>query len=267
MTPGSRGGTEDTPFLLLSIREGADVVADEHAAFARYLGVPAAGLERWQLGAEPLPESLADGLRAGRWAGLILGGGSFTWSDLEEGKSAAQRRAEADLARLLDVVVPHGVPFLGVCYGVGTVGSWAGGQVDTTYGEPVGATWVELTEEGRADPLFADLPDRFAAYGAHKEALRVPPPAAVVLATSPTCPVQAFRLGEHAYVTQFHPELDLAGLEVRVRAYAHHGYFDPAEADDLLARAAATDVAAPMRVLAAFARRYGSDVTRTGSKS
>ena len=33
---------------------------------------------------------------------------------------------------------------------------------------------------------------------------------AVLLASSPTCPVQAFRIGSHVYATQFHPELDAA---------------------------------------------------------
>ncbi|WP_370248503.1 glutamine amidotransferase [Nocardioides sp.] len=245
-----------TRFLLLSIRDGEEVVRDEHEAFARHLGVPVAAVERHQLGVDPVSPSLLADVAARRWDGLVLGGGSFTWSDPAEAKSPVQQAAEADLAHLLDVVVPGGVPFLGVCYGVGTVGSWAGGVVDTTHGEPVGATWVELTDAGRADPLFAAMPDRFAAYGAHKEALSTPPPDAVVLATGPTCPVQAFRLGAHAYVTQFHPELDLAGLTVRVRAYAHHGYFDPADADALLTEAARTPVTAAGGVLDAFARRY-----------
>ena len=41
--------------------------------------------------------------------------------------------------------------------------------IDRAYTEPVGALTVTLTEEGRADPLFADLPDVFDAYGGHKE--------------------------------------------------------------------------------------------------
>ena len=42
------------------------------------------------------------------------------------------------------------------------------------------------------------------------------PPHAVVLASSATCPVQAFRVGRNLYATQFHPELDLAGLDTRI---------------------------------------------------
>ena len=37
------------------------------------------------------------------------------------------------------------------------------------------------------------------------------PPTAVLLATSPRCPVQMFRVKQNLYATQFHPELDVRG--------------------------------------------------------
>src|SRR3712207_8824058 len=39
------------------------------------------------------------------------------------------------------------------------------------------------------------------------------------LASSPSCPVQAFRVRTRVYATQFHPELDLAGLATRIQVY------------------------------------------------
>ena len=51
----------------------------------------------------------------------------------------------------------------------------------------------------------------FDAFVGHKEACRVLPADAVLLASSPTCPVQMFRVRENLYATQFHPELDVAG--------------------------------------------------------
>ena len=53
---------------------------------------------------------------------------------------------------------------------------------------------------------------RFEAFVGHKEAVRDLPAHAVRLASSPACPVQAFRVGQHVYATQFHPELDIDGL-------------------------------------------------------
>ena len=42
--------------------------------------------------------------------------------------------------------------------------------------------------------------------------------------------MQAFRLGRNVYATQFHPELDVAGLVTRIEVYRHFGYFEPHEA-------------------------------------
>jgi GMP synthase (glutamine-hydrolysing) len=238
------------PFLLLSIRAEPVAAADEHAAFARYLGVAPDQVHRRELGAAPVSVDLDD------HAAVLLGGGSFTYSDDPATKSERQLAAEDDVRTLLDEVVARDFPFLGACYGIGTLGSHQGGVVDRSYPEGVGPVTVELTDDGAADPVMAGLPRTFAAYGGHKEALTVPPAHAVVLATSPACPVQAFRVGQHVYATQFHPELDLAGLVTRIETYATFGYFDPSEADALRAAGAAVDVVHPGRILANFAARY-----------
>ena len=82
------------------------------------------------------------------------------------------------------------------------------------------------------------------------------PEGAVVLASSTTCPVQAFRLGEHVYATQFHPELDVEGLVLRIDTYREYGYFPPAQAQSLMDMARRSVVTEPPRLLAAFVERY-----------
>jgi GMP synthase (glutamine-hydrolysing) len=242
------------PLLLLSIRAEKLAADEEYAAFCRFLGVTPRDVHRVHLGVEALGRVLLD-----NWSGIILGGGSFTYSDPEDAKSPTQRRAETDLMGLLDRVVEADFPFLGACYGIGTLGRHQGGLVDRTHPEPVGPLSVTLTEDGLADPLFADMPRDFAAYGGHKEALTVVPDLAVRLATSAACPVQAFRVGEHVYATQFHPELDLPGVQTRIDVYSTYGYFDPSEAAILRARSAAVEVRHPMTILRNFSTRYRSD--------
>lgn len=242
------------PYLLLSIRAEPTAADDEHAAFARFLGVPLDQVERRLLGRDDV-DDVATGLD--HWSAVLLGGGSFTWSDDPATKSEAQRRAEADLTPVLDAVVEADFPFLGACYGVGTLGSHQGGLVDRSHPEPVGPLSVTLTAEGLADPLFAGVPVDFAAYGGHKEALTEPPAHVTVLATSAACPVQAFRVGANVYATQFHPELDLAGLQTRIDTYATYGYFDPSQAGALRDAGAAVEVVHPMTMLRNFAARYG----------
>ncbi len=241
------------PFLLLSIRAEQAAADDEYAAFVRCLGVTARDVERVQLGVDRLDQRVGS---LDAWSGVLLGGGSFTCSDDPDTKSPAQQRAETDLLPLLDAVVADDVPFLGACYGIGTLGRHQGGVVDRQYPEPVGPLSATLTDAGLADPLFAGVPREFAAYGGHKEALSTLPGHAVLLATSVACPVQAFRVGSHVYATQFHPELDLTGLHTRIDTYATYGYFDPSEASALRDAGAAVDVRHPMTLLRNFAERY-----------
>ncbi|MEZ0580517.1 glutamine amidotransferase [Nocardioides sp. MH1] len=248
------GTAAGKPFLLLSIRTEERAALEEHAAFARFLGTTVADLPRVELGTAPLGEVDLDA-----WSGIILGGGAFTASDPQEGKSPEQVQAETDLARLLDEVVARDHPFLGACYGIGTVGLHQGAVVDRSHPEPVGPVSVELTEAGAADPLFAGLPRSFRAYGGHKEAISRLPDHAVALATSEAAPVQAFRVGRNVYATQFHPELDLEGVLTRIAVYAGYGYFDPSEQDALSAASRAVEVSHPMTILKNFAARYRSD--------
>lgn len=147
-------------------------------------------------------------------------------------------------------------PFLGACYGIGTLGTLAGGVVDRTHGEPIGPMEIALTEAGRRDQLLGGLSDPFTALLGHKEAVSRLPAGAVLLASSATCPVQAFRMGEYVYATQFHPELDFAGIVTRVEVYRDFGYFEPHEADEIIARSRAAHVTQPPLILRRFVELF-----------
>ena len=157
---------------------------------------------------------------------------------------------------LLDQVVAADFPFLGACYGIGTLGLHQGGLVDKSHPEPVGPLAVRLTPEGEADPVFEGVPTAFAAYGGHKEALSRLPSSAVSLATSDACPVQAFRVGSHVYATQFHPELDLHGVCTRIDVYKDAGYFPPEDAEAQKELSRSVEVSHPMKVLGNFVARH-----------
>ena len=235
------------PFLLLSIRAEPEAAEDEYASFLRFTGLTPELLPRRVLCHEPLGRVDLDA-----FSGVLLGGGPWNASDPDDSKSPAQVAAEEDLAVLLDEVVDRDLPFLGACYGIGVLGTHQGGVVDRSFPEPVGPLSVTLTPEGHDDPVLAGLPTDFSAYGGHKESLVGLPDGAVRLATSAACPTQAFRVGRNVYATQFHPELDLAGVCTRIDVYRHAGYFDPSEAETLQERARAVPVEHPMRVLSRF---------------
>ena len=244
------------PFLLLATRAEDRAADEEYAAFRRFGGLSADELVRVRLEQRPLRESLPD-LDLDAWSGIVLGGSPFTTSD--EVKSATQVRVERELGELLDAVVERDFPFLGACYGVGTLGVHQGAVVDTTYGEPVTGVTVELTPEGVSDPLVGVLPRRFQAYVGHKEAVTRLPPHAIRLASSEACPVQAFKVGANVYATQFHPELDVPGIQTRVEIYRDAGYFPPETLADLKAALARHDVTHPPALVRRFVELYARD--------
>jgi GMP synthase (glutamine-hydrolysing) len=243
------------PFLLLATR-AEDAVADaEYQQFLRFGGLSPDQLVRIRLESAPLA-TLLPSLELSQYSGVITGGSPFTFSDPPESKSPAQVRVERELQGLLDDILKHDVPFLGACFGISTLGRHAGGEVDKAFGEPVGAVEVRLTPDGLADPILAGLPETFLAFVGHKEGMRAVPPGAVLLAGSQRCPVQMFRVGEHQYATQFHPELDVPGIIERMHAYRHAGYFHPDELESLIASVQSARVEWTSRILSNFIARY-----------
>lgn len=242
---------DHAPFLVLSIR-GEDAAADdEYQAMMRFGGLGEDEMQRIRLTHRPLGSIDLDD-----WSGIILGGGPYNVSDQQDSKSPTQRRVESEVLSLLDEVVDRDFPFLGCCYGVGMLGTVVGATIDRRYPEPVAAVTVSLTPAGREEPLFAELPDVFDAFGGHKEGASSLPSGVRCLASSPDCPIQAFRVGDNAYATQFHPELDLEGICTRIDVYKNHGYFAPESAESMKTAARQRHIEYPSTILRRFVERY-----------
>ncbi len=239
------------PFVLLATRAEDVPAEEEYELFLRHTGLEPASLRRVRLEAGPMPD-----IDLGDVSGIFVGGGPFNASDPWEQKSAVQRRVEAEFSALLARVVTQDAPFLGACYGIGTVGAFLGATIDRRFGEPISVVDVELMDAGRRDPILAGMPQTFSAFVGHKEAISELPPRAVLLASSAGCPVQMFRVGENVYATQFHPELDLEGITTRIHAYAGYGYFAPDELDLTLSAVRRSPVTHTGSILRAFVERY-----------
>lgn len=112
-------------------------------------------------------------------------------------------------------------PTFASCWGFQAMARAMGGEVVTDRARAeVGVTWMELTEAGRRDPVFGPLGGRFQALAGHEDHVVSLPDEAVLLASSERSENQAFHFpGKPIYCTQFHPELDRAGLVRRIGMY------------------------------------------------
>ena len=237
------------PFLLLATRADDEPADAEYEAFLLRTGLDASDLVRCRLEAGPMPRiDLED------YSGILVGGSPFNTTTVH--KSATQQRVEAEFDALLDRVVAEDFPFLGACYGIGTLARHQGAHIDSTYAEEVDAPEITLTPQGLVDPLCAGMAPAFRAFVAHNDAITVAPPHMVVLATSPGCPVQMMRVKDNLYATQFHPELDGEFFAHRQGFYADHGYFDPEALPEIQAWTRAQDVSGSWHVLRNFVERY-----------
>lgn len=239
------------PLLYLCARPEQRAADAEYASFREGMRRTADTLARHDLVRAPLPADVFD-----RFAGFVVGGSPFNVTDPEHDKSATQRRVEAELERVATEAAAARTAALFTCYGIGVVTRMAGGEVSREVGEATGPTTITLTAEGRRDALLGTLAERFTAVTAHKEGTGVAPAGAVLLAENTACPVQAYRLGDRLYATQFHPEPTAEAFVARMAVYRDSGYFDAPDFDAIAARVHAASLTEPPRLLTAFARAF-----------
>jgi len=244
------------PFLILQLRPEAEASDDEYQAFLDKGGLTAEQTHRIRLDCEDIPA----GLDLANYSGVIVGGGPGCVSDRPEKKTAVEARIEAAVLAMMPQICAQDIPFLGCCYGISVLGAHLDGVVNKNrYFEDVGTSNCEVTEAGRGDALLKGVPDEFSAFVGHKEALQELPNGGVHLVSSETCPFQMIRFGRNVYATQFHPEADSQGFEVRIGIYKDKGYFAPEDAGRLVEMCHAADVHAPELILRNFVTIYAQN--------
>jgi len=239
------------PFLILQLRPETEVADDEFRAILEHGQLDPDEVVRVRVNSEGVPD--AD---PREFAGIIVGGSPFEVTTPEQEKSETQRGIEAGFGPLLDRVVELDTPFLGCCSGHGLLGRHCDTPMSSQYRETVGPAEVLLAETGRNDPLLQGFPDSFRVFLGHKEALDDLPEGAVLLVRGRHCPIQMFRLGEHVYSTQFHPEGDPRGFALRIRYYRDHGYFPAEKAELRLSAVEGVDTPWAHALLQRFVARY-----------
>lgn len=139
------------------------------------------------------------------YAALIVLGGPSSANDGDD-----KMLGELDLIK---EAVKNRIPYLGICLGLQTLVKAMGGVVrrnevpEFTFKDSDGQPYViNLTEEGKADSLFADLPEQIRVFHLHGETVDLTPDMKL-LATGDTCKNQVVKVGNNAYGLQCHFEL------------------------------------------------------------
>ncbi|MEO1197878.1 MAG: type 1 glutamine amidotransferase [Pseudomonadota bacterium] len=110
--------------------------------------------------------------------------------------------------KLLDLIrdrTERDAPLLGICLGGQLIsralgaGNHIGGHLEFGYCE------VSPLPASSSDPLLSGLSEPLTTFQWHTDAMTVPE-GAIHLMTSPVAPVQAYRVGDNIYATQFHFE-------------------------------------------------------------
>jgi GMP synthase (glutamine-hydrolysing) len=173
---------------------------------------------------EPLP--------GGPWDAIVAMGGPMSVNDEAEFPWLIGEKAA------IASHVRAGRPFWGSCLGAQLLAAALGARVYAGPAPEVGVLAVELTAEGRADPVLGSLPPSIDTLQWHGDTFDLPV-GAVLLASSPAYANQAYRVGPVAYAVQFHVEVTEAMGEewATVPAYAEYAdrVLGPGGSDGLLA--------------------------------
>lgn len=184
----------------------------EIACFERCFGLAAGQVEIFDL------LSGVPGANTIESADVVLLGGSGNYS-VARGGSWLPAALEAMVG-----LYESSKPTFASCWGFQAMARAMGGSVVTDHARAeVGVIWFELTEAGRRDPVFGPLGARFQAVAGHEDIVEALPVSATLLASSDRVENQAFHFpGKPIYCTQFHPELDQAGLLARIGRYTSY---------------------------------------------
>jgi GMP synthase (glutamine-hydrolysing) len=112
-----------------------------------------------------------------------------------------------------------GKPILGVCFGHQLLGEAYGSKVVLNpNGRETGSIDLELTAEGRADPLFAGAPPQLTVQATHEDIVDRAPAGTRVLAGNGNTALQAVAFAKKVRGVQFHPELSAEGMRALIES-------------------------------------------------
>jgi len=213
--------------LLLQIRRDPRVRKEEHESFANFAGLRPDQIEI--LNVFDTPSFDADVLSG--FDGLLVGGSSSA-SVLEAETYPFLPYARA----LMRHCIEEKLPVFASCFGFQLAVQELGGVITRDRENfEMGTLPIEVLPEAAGDPIFGALGESVLAVSVHQESALVCPSGCVELARTSVC-CHAFRVvGAPFWAFQFHPELDRACVEHRLRIYQESYLDDDGHLDEVIA--------------------------------
>jgi GMP synthase (glutamine-hydrolysing) len=239
------------PFIIIQLRPEDETSNSEYQCFLEKSGLTPNQTLRIRAEQKGLPDINLD-----NYSGIMVGGSPFDITTPKDKKSEIQNKIESDFSKLLDEVIEKDFPFIGCCSGNGLLGNHCGGKISRKYPESVMAVDITLTSNAESDDLLKGLPKKFRGLVGHKECCEILPPNAVHLASSPTCPIQMFKIKNNIYATQFHPEADPEEFILRINTYKDYGYFPAEDAQKLIDAVKNEQIIHTQKILKNFVNMY-----------
>lgn len=123
-----------------------------------------------------------------------------------------------DETEFLKKAISEEIPVLGICLGSQLLAKACGAKIKKAKTKEIGWYKVNLTDEGRGEPLFENLSSELSVFQWHQDSFEIPE-GGVHLAKSSSCLNQAFRFGRNAYGLQFHLEVTPEMVERWINKY------------------------------------------------
>lgn len=151
-----------------------------------------------------LGQHMPNSIPAG-YQGLLVLGGTMGAHDDEEFSWLTPQRS------LMKDAIATDFPFVGICLGAQMLATAVDGKSVRTPSPEAGVERIKFNSDAANDKLFAPLANQeVPAVAWHQDYIVDLPKDAVILGSSDSCPVHAFRIGQNVYGMQFHPEVSSA---------------------------------------------------------
>lgn len=233
--------------LIIKTGRTHEVIRERHGCFDDWM-ISALGIRREQAEVVHVHEGGLLPAQLDGIAGMVITGSPAMVSERLPWSEAVARWLAFQL-----VERRQPVPVIGICYGHQLLAHALGGRVDyNPRGREIGTVTLRATDALADDPLLGGLEFPLDAHVTHLQSVVDLPPGAVLLAKSAQEPHHAFRVGEHIWGVQFHPEFN----DDIMRSYIEHLGSRMAEEglDPLAVRATVRPAPAAGTVLRRFAQ-------------